>query len=121
MIPVDKKPDIICDETTELKFCGKFCYQEAQKHYLQVLKSKWTEFKAIENWILINKGPPHDQGTDLKIIVHFRALVKSARNQCFLLLSVMGSVSKTLRPIFPISYGKYGRNDEKNGRTTTYR
>ena len=53
---MDKKPDVITDESTELKFCCLNCYQEAQSSYLQVLRSKWTEFKAIENWMLLNKG-----------------------------------------------------------------
>ena len=56
MIPMNKKPDTITDESTELKFCCLKCYQEAQSSYLQVLRSKWTEFKAIENWMLLNKG-----------------------------------------------------------------
>jgi len=60
---MNKKPQIITDESTELKFCGIKCYQKAQDEYLQVYRSKWAEFKAIENWILINKGPAHDQAT----------------------------------------------------------
>lgn len=60
---MDKKPPVVIDESTELKFCTVSCYQKAQKDYLQVLRSKWSEFKAIENWILLNKGPAHDQAT----------------------------------------------------------
>ena len=52
VIPMNKKPDAITDESTGLKFCSLKCYQEAESNYLQVLRSKWTEFKAIENWML---------------------------------------------------------------------
>jgi len=68
VIPMDKKPKVIQDASTELNFCCIECYQSAQQHYLQVYRSKWTEFKAIENWILLNKGPPHDQATLIALV-----------------------------------------------------
>ena len=68
VIPMDQKPKVIQDASTELNFCCIECYQSAQQHYLQVYRSKWTEFKAIENWILLNKGPPHDQATLIALV-----------------------------------------------------
>lgn len=58
---MDETPDVIEDQATELKFCSAKCFKEANDNYLNALRGKWKEYKSVENWIRVNKGPPHDQ------------------------------------------------------------
>ncbi|CAG5112247.1 Oidioi.mRNA.OKI2018_I69.chr2.g6482.t1.cds [Oikopleura dioica] len=67
IIPMNETPDVIEDQATELKFCSTKCFKEANDNYLNALRGKWKEYKSIENWIRVNKGPPHDQATLLAI------------------------------------------------------
>ena len=32
------------------------------------MRSKWFEFKVIENWVLVNKGPIHDLATVMALM-----------------------------------------------------
>ena len=63
IIPVDKKPEMIEDDITKLRFCCVSCHKKAMDSYFATFRGKWQEFKTIEAWILRNKGPPHDLAT----------------------------------------------------------
>jgi len=58
---MDEGPDFVVDQATELKFCSSECFKLASEHYLVALRGKWKEYKSVENWIRVNKGPAHDQ------------------------------------------------------------
>lgn len=55
VIPTDKKPDIIEDDITKMRFCSASCYRKAMDSYFSTFRGKWIQFKNIEHWILANK------------------------------------------------------------------
>ena len=55
IIPTDKKPEIIQDDITKLRFCCTKCHKDAMDSYFMTFRGKWLQFRNIEDWILRNK------------------------------------------------------------------